>query len=161
MLPLGDFKKLIENGVLIAIDLVCYNSAGEVLVGLRTNAPAKGYWFVPGGRIHKNETLTEAFARITQAELGCAIDASEFKFRGLYDHIYPENFFEDNSFNTHYVIIALTYQDDDGKLVVNGNDQNRSFQFMAIDTLLATDNVHPYTKNYFLTHPNNVLPLGV
>ena len=47
-----------------------HNARGEVLLGLRTNEPAKDRYFVPGGMITKNEQLAEAFARIVKNETG-------------------------------------------------------------------------------------------
>jgi colanic acid biosynthesis protein WcaH len=40
-----------------------------LLVGLRTNEPAKGKWFVLGGVVGKNERLADAFARIVKLRL--------------------------------------------------------------------------------------------
>lgn len=54
---------------LVAIDLIV-RSEEKVLLGRRTNEPAKGFFFVPGGRIFKGETARTAFQRITLAELG-------------------------------------------------------------------------------------------
>lgn len=58
------FKSVIQHTPLISIDLIVRNEQGEVLLGKRVNAPAKGYWFVPGGRVRKNETLDDAFVRL-------------------------------------------------------------------------------------------------
>ena len=43
-------------------------------------------WFVPGGRIMKNETLENAFERITLAETGKAVPITEAGFLGVYQH---------------------------------------------------------------------------
>ena len=51
------FTEVIDRTPLVSIDLVVENEKGEILFGLRKNRPAKDYWFVPGGRILKNETL--------------------------------------------------------------------------------------------------------
>src|SRR5450830_138978 len=32
----------------------------QLLLGRRINAPARGWWFTPGGRIRKNEALVQA-----------------------------------------------------------------------------------------------------
>ena len=48
-----DLAEVIRLAPLVAIDLIIENDYGQVLLGLRTNEPAKGYWFVPGGRIQK------------------------------------------------------------------------------------------------------------
>ena len=61
---------------LISIDLLVQNEHGEYLLGLRNNRPAQGYWFVPGGRVLKNETLDGAFKRLTFEELGIELKRS-------------------------------------------------------------------------------------
>ncbi len=65
LLPLNTFKTIIEHAPLISIDLVVENKQGEVLLGRRNNRPAQGYWFVPGGRILKDELMSDAFKRLT------------------------------------------------------------------------------------------------
>ncbi|WP_370701703.1 NUDIX domain-containing protein [Thauera phenylacetica] len=42
----------------------------ELLLGLRNNSPAKGWWFTPGGRIRKNEPLYDAQCRVAKDEIG-------------------------------------------------------------------------------------------
>src|SRR6185436_5223511 len=79
---------------------------GRALLGLRKNEPAKGTFFVPGGRITKNETIQAAFRRITLAELGSEKDLSQARFAGSYDHIYETNVFGKPGFGTHYVVLA-------------------------------------------------------
>ncbi|MEG1251614.1 MAG: NUDIX domain-containing protein, partial [Citrobacter sp.] len=62
-LPLDIFQTIVQNTPLISIDFIVKNERDEVLLGKRVNKPAKGYWFVPGGRIFKNETIFQAFKR--------------------------------------------------------------------------------------------------
>src|SRR5215218_457853 len=64
------FKTIVRNAPLISIDLIIRDTCGKILVGMRTNEPAKGFYFVPGGVIRKNETLADAFSRIVAAETG-------------------------------------------------------------------------------------------
>ena len=58
-----EFAQVVRNTPLVAIDLIIRDPDQCVLVGLRTNEPAKGNWFVPGGVVRKCERLTHAFAR--------------------------------------------------------------------------------------------------
>jgi colanic acid biosynthesis protein WcaH len=155
MLPLTDFSQLIRNGILVAIDLICYNNSGEVLVGYRKNAPAKGFWFVPGGRIHKNETLNQAFHRIADDELHLNLEQDKVKLKGIYDHIYEENFLGNPDYNTHYIILAVEYHGLDNSLLTRQNSQNESFRFMKPAELLVDDTVHSLTKSYFQEKPAN------
>ena len=62
-----DFHSVVRLAPLVSIDLIIRNARGEVLLGLRNNEPAKGFYFVPGGIILKQERLREAFTRDPQA----------------------------------------------------------------------------------------------
>ncbi|HGT8289544.1 TPA: GDP-mannose mannosyl hydrolase, partial [Escherichia coli] len=53
--PSVKFREVIQLTPLISIDLLIENENGEYLFGLRNNRPAKNKFFVPGGRIRKNE----------------------------------------------------------------------------------------------------------
>jgi len=64
-----EFAQVVRNTPLVSIDLIIRDPDEHVLVGLRTNEPAKGKWFVPGGVVRKYERLADAFARIFKAEL--------------------------------------------------------------------------------------------
>jgi colanic acid biosynthesis protein WcaH len=66
----NEFAKVVRNTPLVAIDLIIRDPARHVLVGLRTNEPAKAKWLVPVGVVMKYERLADAFARIVEAEIG-------------------------------------------------------------------------------------------
>ena len=55
-----DFATVVRSTPLISIDLIVENAHGEFLLGKRLNRPAQGYWFVPGGRVQKDEPLRAA-----------------------------------------------------------------------------------------------------
>ena len=93
---------------LVSIDLVVCDASGRLLAGWRVNEPARGTWFVPGGRIHKNETVSDAMRRISAAELGVTLTMSDASLLGVYDHFYDTNFAGVPGIGTHYV--ALAYQ---------------------------------------------------
>lgn len=61
MLNHDEFRQVVQNTPLFAIDLVVLNGKNEILLGLRKNPPAQGYWFVPGGRVFKGESLDDGF----------------------------------------------------------------------------------------------------
>ena len=143
------FKQLICYGPLVAIDLIVKNKNGEVLVGLRKNAPAKGFFFVPGGRIYKNETLQQAFTRIVQVELGTPVDFSQAKLLGAFDHIYiNDNFYAEAGLDTHYVTLGYLLPEMDS-LAALPEDQHHECRWVPIPDLLQDATIHENTKNYF------------
>lgn len=77
-----DFATVVRSTPLISIDLIVENERGEFLLGKRTNRPAQGLWFVPGGRVQKDETLSDAFERLTLAELGLQLPMAAGQFYG-------------------------------------------------------------------------------
>ena len=54
----------------VCVDLIVTNSDGLYILGKRTERPAQGLWWFPGGRIHKGETWTECARRKGKEELG-------------------------------------------------------------------------------------------
>ncbi len=100
------FSTVIKSTPLVSIDLVVKNKQGQTLLGQRLNRPAKGFWFVPGGRILKDESLAAAFKRLTLDELGEEFNIEQASLLGPYDHFYDDNVFGDE-FSTHYVAIAF------------------------------------------------------
>lgn len=145
MLPLETFKTVIESTPLISIDLIVSNNEGQILLGKRTNRPAKGYWFVPGGRVLKDESFELAFKRLIKAELG--IDQVASQFKGIYQHFYDDNFSED-AFSTHYVVLAYEINFY-GELSSLPFEQHSNFQWLEEKELLTNETVHTHSKWYF------------
>ncbi|MBA6257126.1 MULTISPECIES: GDP-mannose mannosyl hydrolase [unclassified Colwellia] len=146
-LPEKIFKEIVASTPLISIDLIVRDTQGKVLLGKRTNRPAQGYWFVPGGRILKDESIELAFKRLLIDELGLDFSAVKTSFIGTYQHFYDDNFF-DSAFSTHYVVLAyqIILQND---LASIPNEQHSSYNWFSENELLNDDNVHLYSKWYF------------
>lgn len=143
-----EFLEVVQRAPLVSIDLIVRRENGEVLLGKRTNEPAKGCWFVPGGRIHKSERIADAFGRITRDELGRAFVLGDARFVGVFEHFYPTNFGEKAGFGTHYVVLAyeLAAKELPAKLPP---DQHGEFRWFTVDAIRSTELVHKHTKAYF------------
>jgi colanic acid biosynthesis protein WcaH len=143
------FRTVLEATPLVSIDL-CLCRKGRYLLGWRNNRPAARHWFVPGGRIQKNETIANAFRRITETELGQPFDLTAARLLGAYDHIYTDTVFADTPFGTHYVVIGhhLDLPDD---FEPELDAQHSEWRWASPDEILADDSVHENTKAYFRT----------
>ena len=133
---------------LVSIDLVIKNPSKKVLLGKRTNRPAKGYWFVPGGRIIKNETINQALKRISKVEVGLDLSTETLNLLGAYDHIYEDNFLNVSGINTHYVALAFAVNLKQ-EIEVKPDEQHIAFKWWKIDKLLEDPSVHLNTNAYF------------
>ena len=142
------FSTVIDSTPLVSIDLVVKNKQGQALLGERLNKPAKGSWFVPGGRILKNEPLCTAFKRLTLDELGQEFSITDARLLGPFDHFYNDNVFGDE-FSTHYVAIAYVITLDEQLEKLPMNVQHGAYQWFDIAELLISPNVHTHTKWYF------------
>jgi colanic acid biosynthesis protein WcaH len=140
------FHKVIQATPLIAVDLVFYTDQ-KILLGKRTNKPAQGYWFVPGGRIYKDDTIERAIERVALKETGSVVKASEQQFLGVYEHHYPDNVFGDPDFGTYYVVLAYLIGLAETS-PITGDDQHDELQWWRMDDAVDSDLVHDYTKIY-------------
>lgn len=151
-----DFASVVRFTSLIAIDLIVENTRGEFLLGQRTNRPARGYWFVPGGRVQKDESLEIAFARLTQTELGLRLPLDKGEFYGVWQHFYDDNF-SGEDFSTHYIVLGF-------RLRVSENDlqlpdvQHDAYRWLAATQILASDRVHNNSRAYFLEESQTGVP---
>lgn len=140
------FLTIVAHTPLVSIDLIVRNNERKTLVGLRRNEPAKGYYFVPGGRIQKDETLEAALHRVSLSELG--VDASGAKFSGVYQHFYPTNFAEAESITTHYVVLAHVWDLPEGQ-EIKIDSQHSEFLWLSADEAESLGNVHKNTLAYY------------
>lgn len=148
-LQAADFSNVVRLTPLIAFDMIVRAPDRRVLVGRRTNEPARGLLFVPGGRITKNETFAAAFRRISLAELGVEKTIEEARFLGVYQHLYDANTFEEPGYGTHYVTLGyeVTSPVPDASLP---RDQHAEYLWKTEAEIVSSPEVHEHTKAYFI-----------
>lgn len=152
-LPPETFKMVVELTPLVSIDFVVRDAGRNILVGYRRNRPARGYWFVPGGRLGKNETRVDAFRRLTRVELGVELEPARDSFLGVYEHMYPDNFSGDPGFGTHYVVLAYEIPVVEAARLRLPADQHEGYLWLSEAEMLRRDDVHEYSKAYCAVRP--------
>lgn len=73
-LSLEDYRKFLSAMPIVCVDCLVVNEKGEYLLVKRKNEPLKGEYWVPGGRLHKNERLVDAVRRKMQEEIGVEVE---------------------------------------------------------------------------------------
>jgi colanic acid biosynthesis protein WcaH len=141
------FKAVVKATPLVAIDLIVRDSHGRLLFGLRKNAPAKGSWFVPGGRIRKGESFAMAFERLTKEELGVSFSFMLAQFLGTYEHFYADDFEGDKSSSTHYVVLAYAIDIIDTTLPVL-DAQHHDCRWVSPEICITDPSIHTNCKPY-------------
>ena len=123
MLDFDTFLGVVNHTPLVAVDLVMVRGGQEVLLGLRNNRPAQGFWFVPGGRILKNE------------------------------HFYPDSFAGSAAqvgVSTHYVVLGHVLHLSADFAVPSCDAQHAELRWWPLADALASELVHGFTKDYLV-----------
>lgn len=138
--PDNVWRSVVEHVPIVSVDLVV-RDGDEVVLGKRRNEPAKGEWFVPGGRVRKHEGLEEAVGRVAREELG--VEVTVRRRLGVYEHRYDVAEFDDVG-GKHYVPVGYVVTPDDGEFTPDG--QHDRFERFAPP--FAGVDLHPYVEQY-------------
>lgn len=137
-IPNEVWAAIVRHVPIVSVDLVV-SFDGQVVLGKRRNEPAKGEWFVPGGRVHKHERLVEAVHRVAQAELGVEVTITECL--GVYEHFYETADVADAD-GKHYVANGFVVRATDDPTAADGQHSDlRAFAEVPED-------LHPYVAQY-------------
>ena len=143
MLDDQTFETVINSTPLISIDLIVKKD-NKIILGKRINKPAQGYLFSIGGRVYKNETINSAMMRIAKTELNIGLKLIP-KFIGVFEHFYDDSIYQELS--THYVNLAYEIEIEEASNLPT--EQHNEYQWLTIDELLKSKQVHKYVKDYF------------
>lgn len=167
-LPSHEFIQVVNHTALVSVDLLLEYNA-NYFMGIRTNSPARGYWFNPGVRLYKNEHPQQGIHRLLQQELGIApnILRNLFKgqhvaFNGVFEHAYPhENFMDVSGVSTQYYTFAYHMNLSKAKYdVVNlfierqaHDAQHRQFAWIPVASIargvFQQRRIHPWVQHFF------------
>ncbi len=99
-----EYKKILEHVPIACVDLVIAHK-NKVLLVLRNKSPAKGNWWLVGGRVLKGESLEDAAARKALEEVGLKVSI-ERKI-GFYDTIFEDGPFPDLKTGVHTINVCF------------------------------------------------------
>lgn len=141
-IPPEEWETIVRNVPIVSVDLVVRSPDGVVL-GKRVNEPARDEWFVPGGRVHKHERLTDAVHRLAREEL----DVDEVRIReslGAYEHLYDTADVDDSD-GKHYLANGFVVDTDASVVEMNPDDQHGNVRAFELGEF---PNLHEYTAAY-------------
>jgi len=91
------YRWVVENMPILCIDCIVVHK-GKYLLVKRKQRPLKGKFWLPGGRVFKNERLEQAVTRKMKEEIG--IDVKIIKLAGFHEYLFKENEFGVDSVHT-------------------------------------------------------------
>lgn len=135
-IPDGEWRTIVEHVPIVSVDLVVECPEGVVL-GQRSNEPAKDEWFVPGGRVQKGERLEAAVHRIATEELDADVKIREAL--GAFEHFYDTS---EVGCAKHYVAHGFYVWTEETSF-----ESGTQHAAMTVFDGLPTD-LHPYINEY-------------
>ncbi len=111
---------------IVSVDAVII-SDGALLLLRRNNEPAKGEWWLPGGRVMFCESLEGALRREVKEETGLEIETC--RFINVYSRVFPQR---------HDITIAYLCQCKEGRIKLNYEHS----EYGLFEEL--PNNIHPF-----------------
>lgn len=133
-----EWATIVRNVPIVSVDLVVLTDDGVVLAK-RTNEPAKGEWFVPGGRVRKGERLEDAVHRVAEEELSIEVEIVESL--GGFEHLYDTSDVPGVG-SKHYLANGYVVDVVDG--TPNPDDQHDEFRVFRS----PPEPCHEYVRSY-------------
>jgi len=138
--PKEAWATVVRHVPIVSVDLVVRHDGGVVL-GKRRNEPARGEWFIPGGRVRKHERLADAVGRVAREELGVPVRI--VRRLGVYEHFYDVADVPDAD-GKHYVPVG--YLVEPTREDFEPDDQHTGFR--VFDAPFDEVDLHPYVVAY-------------
>lgn len=120
-LPRNFYAQLCESTVICCVDVMLQRrSDKKVLLFLRRDAPAKGIWWWPGGRLFRGETFDVCAARKVKDETGGRYSAKALGVVQVWNTFFPDSSWDagrsSERFGTQTVNVVLVCVTDDEPL---------------------------------------------
>lgn len=154
--PIKIFQNTVKYFPTFAVNIVLVNGRGEIIFVKRKNNPAKGQYYLPGGRMLNGETVFRCAGRIMKEELG--IKGKIVFVSGRYiEEIWAAREFKDKSGNypkgikyVHYIsTVAVARMGKKDKIKLDSQSENYIFS-KKIPNKLATLRLSLDLANDFL-----------
>lgn len=153
MLSPEKYLAVISMTHVVTVDLLIKNRDGKIMLCKHKNAPVKGFYFVPGGTIYKDETVKEGAYRMLLWEFGINI---KLRSRCVSEHIYDTNFCDardskGNIISTRYICFAFDADLDENIF----EEQHSDILWLTPEEILTREDVHEYIKLYYTPNAYN------
>ena len=134
------YRTVIRNTPIVSND-VLIKSKGKYLLLRRTGEPGRGLWWTPGGRLYKNEIISDSVRRIAKEELGIKKIKIK-KFLGVFEFYCKPGKLKEK--DMHYISFSFLAEPI-GKFKIKMDSQHSEYKFFTN----PPSNAHPFIKRIF------------
>ena len=138
VIPRRDYENFIELMPICCVDLVI-RCQRKILLVCRNNEPAKDKWWVPGGRLLKNELLDDCALRKAKEETG--LDVRIVKRLQTYEFFDSAANFDYVTSGTHAIVVGYLVEPTSNTARVTICNQSNDHRWVQSTTGL---NLDPY-----------------
>jgi len=143
------YKKICSEMPIPCVDIIFQNKDGHFLSLKRNNEPLKSEFWLPGGRILKEETVEYALCRKSKEELDLIIDPEEFKFAGFSEAHYEKNAFgTDGGYHTISLVFMCIRAIDESDIKLDSQSSEFKFSSRLPDEFLESFQETPTSYIY-------------
>lgn len=132
------YQEILKLLPIPCVDIIVV-SDNKFLMGKRSEEPAEGTWFFPGGRIMKGETFEKTAIRKAREEIGLGIKKGSLKLLGVGETVFPEAKIPRHTVNVVF-LIKIAGQN---KLKLIKEHHSELVWFTKISPMW-----HPYVKHF-------------
>ena len=140
-----EYERIVTLVPRVCVDILVENPEGRVLLLKRTNEPAVGQWWFPGGRVHIGETRDQAALRKLNEECALKPDASHLNEVGSFDLLF------DVDGRTWHDVTILFHLRLTAETAIKTDLQSSAAGWFDQEQCQSL-NLHPYLKENILVH---------
>lgn len=137
-IPEKIYKEIHRSLPIACVDIVITNGK-EFLLMKRRNQPQKGTWWLPGGRVLKNELLEDAVTRFLKKEIG--LTGKTDNFLGFQELFFSPGYFP--NINAHTIGFVFKVKISPNSRISFDKQHSEARWFSCIDR-----SWHPYVKKF-------------
>lgn len=130
MIKKETYKDAVTNLPIACVDVFLYNPANRTyLLVLRKDPPAKGVWWLPGGRLYKGETFFSCSVRKCKEEVG--LDATPVKTLGFVATLFPDSMWNTQTHTVNFLVLAKVNAQGEGPKI---DKTCENYQWVPLET---------------------------
>ncbi|OGZ01788.1 MAG: hypothetical protein A2946_03990 [Candidatus Liptonbacteria bacterium RIFCSPLOWO2_01_FULL_53_13] len=125
-IPEAFYKNICAAIPIFCVDIVAEDSYGRFILVRRKNNPARGAWWVPGGRVHKNERVAHAAVRKLKEETG--LKGTFKRILGFYEFFSKKGPYKGIDVHTPIAVCLVQVH---GALRIRLDEQSEGFRWVT------------------------------
>jgi len=149
-LPKQFYGDMVRSCIVACVDCIIirknvYTGIEECLLVERSDDPAKGLWWLPGGRMFKGETFFSSALRKTKEETG--VEGKAIQMLGFFNTFFPTSAWDDNETKgtqTVNAVVLIQISNCSQTAEISLDKTSQRFRWISTDAYDAAKFEDPY-----------------